>query len=361
MKLRVRPPKPRSEQIYFIGATNVPLEMLDPALLRPGRMGRHIWFRTPTSDDRRDIFDLYLGRVSHDADLDTTERRDELASVTGGYSPAMIEQVCSMALTYAHADGRPEFSWPDIVEAITTVETGTAQNVQYVAEESRATAIHEAGHAVTSHLYLSNQMHTRLSIRKRGGSLGHYQRREIEERFSAWRHEDMGELVMTLGAMAAEHVFYGENSRGVGGDVQQATTLAALLVGVWAMGPEPIDLTGRVAEDVREEREQEITERFERIGMRILNRAQGGAFMGDNIGAILSDQYKRRAAAVILGQAYLTGLACVRHNRDAVAQIAETLVERKELFGSEVDQLMRRAKLEAPEIDVLDESLWPRV
>src|SRR3954468_8588180 len=52
MKLRIRPPKPRSEQIYFIGATNVPLEQLDPALLRPGRMVRHIWFRTPTSDDR---------------------------------------------------------------------------------------------------------------------------------------------------------------------------------------------------------------------------------------------------------------------------------------------------------------------
>src|SRR3954449_228595 len=264
LKLRIRPPKPRSEQIYFIGATNVPLEQLDPALLRPGRMGRHIWFRTPTSDDRRDIFDLYLGKVAHDPDLDREERRDELASVTGGYSPAMIEQVCSMALTYAHADGRPHFSWPDIVEAITTVETGTAQHVQYDAEESRATAIHEAGHAVTSHLYLTNQMHTRLSIRKRGGSLGHYQRREIEERFSAWRHEDMGELVMTLGAMAAEHVFYGENSRGVGGDVQQATTLAALLVGVWAMGPEPIDLSHLEFDDdeQRKEREKELMERF---------------------------------------------------------------------------------------------------
>ena len=58
MRLRIRPPKPRPEQIYFIGATNVPLDALDPALVRPGRMGRHIWFRTPTKDDRQDIFDL---------------------------------------------------------------------------------------------------------------------------------------------------------------------------------------------------------------------------------------------------------------------------------------------------------------
>ena len=67
LRLRIKPPKPRPEQIYFIGATNVPLDALDPALIRPGRMGRHIWFRTPTKDDRHDIFDLYLGKVAHDA------------------------------------------------------------------------------------------------------------------------------------------------------------------------------------------------------------------------------------------------------------------------------------------------------
>ena len=106
LRLRIRPPKPRPEQIYFIGATNVPIDALDPALIRPGRMGRHIWFRTPTKDDRQDIFELYLGKVDHEAELDTPERRDELARITNGYSPAMIEQVCSMALTYAHSDGR---------------------------------------------------------------------------------------------------------------------------------------------------------------------------------------------------------------------------------------------------------------
>ena len=62
-RLRLKPPKPRKEEVYFIGACNVPLEALDPALTRPGRMGRHIYFRTPTWEDRRDIFDLYLGKV----------------------------------------------------------------------------------------------------------------------------------------------------------------------------------------------------------------------------------------------------------------------------------------------------------
>ena len=63
-----KPPKPRKEEIYFIGACNVPLEALDPALTRPGRMGRHIYFRTPTWEDRRDIFDLYLDKVAHEED-----------------------------------------------------------------------------------------------------------------------------------------------------------------------------------------------------------------------------------------------------------------------------------------------------
>src|SRR5262249_46510546 len=108
--LRLPPARPAGNQIYFIGATNVPLEALDPALRRPGRMGRHVWFRTPTKGDREDVFNLYLGRVAHDPELDTERARDELARITNGYSPAMVEQVCSMALTRAHHDGREEFS-----------------------------------------------------------------------------------------------------------------------------------------------------------------------------------------------------------------------------------------------------------
>ncbi|MDQ3895573.1 MAG: AAA family ATPase, partial [Actinomycetota bacterium] len=169
LSLRLRPPRPRNEQIYFIGATNVPIDRLDPALIRPGRMGRHVWFRTPTKQDRLDVFDLYLGKVAHDADLDTPERRDELARVANGYSPAMIDQVCSLALTIAHHSGRERFSWDDMVEAMTTLESGTAVGIEYIPAETRAVAIHEAGHAVAGHVYMQGAESTRLSIRMRGG------------------------------------------------------------------------------------------------------------------------------------------------------------------------------------------------
>jgi ATP-dependent Zn protease len=362
-RIRLPPAKPRGEQVYFIGATNVDINELDPALLRPGRMGRHIHFRTPTADDRKDIFNLYLGKVSHDPDLDSEARRDELARITHGYSPAMIEQVCSMALTFAHADRRPVFNWQDIIESMTTIESGTAIGVDYVAEETRAVAIHEAGHAVASHVYMDDVRSTRLSIRMRGGSLGHHQAIEKEERFSSWRHEDMGKLVWTLGAMAAEHVFYGENSRGVGGDVQSATALAALMVGTWGMGPEPVDLSESKkyrSEAKRREAEEETMRRFERIGIQIMNRAAiGNPSQPNPLASILGDPHKKRSAAQILGQSYITALCLMRHNREQVARIAETLIERKEIHGDEVVELLEAAQLEAPEIDITDESIWP--
>jgi ATP-dependent Zn protease len=363
VSLRLPSPKPSNEQVFFIGATNVPIDRLDPALIRPGRMGRHVWFRTPTLEDRKDIFNLYLKKVDHEPDLDTDRRRDELARITNGYAPAMIEQVCSLALTYSHADGRHVFGWPDIVEAMTTVEAGTAVAIEYVPEETRAVAIHEAGHAVNGHLYMKDVLSTRLSIRKRGESLGHHQAIETQERFSSWRSDEFSKLVWTLGAMAAEHVFYGENSTGVGGDVMSATARAGWMVGSCAMGPNPISLDGRfaTAEDEAAEREK-LLQRYEEIGVQIMRRSGGGGpFDSDPIAGALSDRDKRRAAAALLGQAYVTAYATVAANRDAVERIAETLIQRKELHGDEVVELLNGVRLIRPQIDVLDESTWPRV
>jgi ATP-dependent Zn protease len=362
LSMRLRTPGPRPEQIYFIGACNVPIEVLDPALIRPGRMGRHIWFRTPTKDDRIDIFDLYLNKVAHQPDLDTERRRDELARITSGYSPAMIEQCCSMALTLAHSEGRREFGWLDIVEAMTTVETGTAQNIDYVPEETRAVAVHEAGHAAAGHVFLEKDvLSTRLSIRKRGGSLGHYQGMEKDERFSHFRGRVLGSLIVTLGAMAAEHVFYGENSQGVSGDVQTATWMAGTMVGVWGMGPDPVHM--HLSQDDADELER-VMDRLERIGSAIMNRASsaGGPFGGgDPIAAVLGDRDKRRAAAQLLGQAYVTAYALMAANREPLERIADALVQRKEIYGDEVTELLGSVGLQRPSLELMDETTWPKV
>jgi cell division protease FtsH len=360
--LRLRPPRPRREQIYFIGATNVPIERLDPALIRPGRMGRHVWFRTPTKQDRLDVFDLYINKVAHESDLDTPKRRDELARITNGYSPAMIDQVCSMALTIAHHSGRERFGWEDLVEAMTTVESGTAIGVEYIPEETRAVAVHEAGHAVASHAYMKGAESTRISIRMRAGSLGHHQALQKEERFSSWRHEEIARLVWGLGSMAAERVFYGENANGVGGDVLTATAQSALMVGAAAMGPERIEITRTVDDETEDETRKRIMKRFEEIGLQIMNRTSGGGPMAqDPIASVLGDPHKRALAAQILGQAYVKAHNLMVHNRDAVDRVANILVERKELYGDELVELLEQANITVPEIDLLEESSWPKI
>jgi hypothetical protein len=359
MSLRLPPPRPRSEQVYFIGATNVPIDRLDPALIRAGRMGRHVWFRTPTKQDRLDVLDLYIGKVAHEAELDQPARRDEIARVTNGYSPAMIEQVTSMALTIAHHTGRDRFGWDDLVDAMTTVEAGTAVGVEYIPEETRAVAIHEAGHAAAGHVFMKGAESTRLSIRMRGGSLGHHQALEKEERFSRFRSEEMARLVWALGAMAAERVFYGENTSGVGGDVQSATAQAALMVGSSAMGPEPFPVV-TLDDESEEDARARVLKRFEGIGLQIMNRTSGGApFEANPIAGVLGDRDKRALAAQVLGQAYVYAYNVVLHNKDAVSRIADTLVARREIFGDELIRMLDEARLTRPEIDLGREDAWP--
>jgi ATP-dependent Zn protease len=276
----------------------------------------------------------------------------------------MIEQVCSMALTIAHHDGRLAFGWDDIVEAMTTVESGTAIGTEYVPEETKAVAIHEAGHAAAAHVFLKGAESTRLSIKRRGAALGHHQAREKEERFSSWRSEEMAQLQWALGAMAAERVFYGENSTGVGGDVQSATARAAWMVGACGMAPEPIQLNGssngRATKKTQDERRAEIAKRFEQIGTQIMNRTGGDGPLGhDPLAGVLNDRDKRSYAAQMLGQAYVTSHALIQQNKPAVEKIADTLAERRELFGDELVEILEAAKLKAPKLDLTKEEAWP--
>ena len=360
--LRLPAPRPLGAQIYFIGATNVPLDALDPALTRPGRMGRHVYFRTPTKEDRADIFDLYLDKVAHDPELDTPARRDEIARITNGYSPAMIDQICSMALTNAHHEGSAAFGWEHLVDAMTVIEAGSAVSVKYTEHETRAVAIHEAGHAATAHVYRPQIESSRLSIRMRGGSLGHHQFFEKDERFSAFQSELIGSLIHTLGAMAAELVFFGENSIGVGGDLQSATSRAAFMVGASGMSPLPLDLHGKTFADESEAETQErVMKRFEDIGLRLLNRTSGGPMTGDPISAVLGDPRKRAYAAQFLGEAFVTAYNLIMHNRDAVERIANIVIEKKEIFGDELVRFLDEQSFEKPEIDWTDEASWPNM
>jgi ATP-dependent Zn protease len=255
---------------------------------------------------------------------------------------------------------------------MTTVESGTAVGTEYVPDETRSVAIHEAGHAAAAHVYMKGAESTRLSIKRRGAALGHHQAREKEERFSSWRSEEIAQLVWALGAMAAERVFYGENSTGVGGDVQSATARAAWMVGACGMAPEEPELNGHgrtngtvaVARRTKaaETKKDEIMERFEQIGLQIMNRTgNGGALGQDPLAGVLGDPNKRKLAAQLLGQAYVTAYALIAHNKKAVEQIADALIDKKELFGDELVEILENAKLKIPKVDLTQPRAWPAV
>jgi ATP-dependent Zn protease len=266
-----------------------------------------------------------------------------------------------MALTNAQHDGRVSFAWEHLVQAMTTIESGTAVNINYVEHEQRATAIHEAGHATTAHIYRPELESSRLSIRMRGRSLGHHQAFQREERFSSWQREQLGDLIHGLGAMAAENVFYGENTSGVGGDLQSSTDTAAWMVGTSGMRPQRVELEG-LEDEAEDEAREKIMKRFEKIGLTLMNRTRGSAdFHGDPIASVLGDPYKRRLAAEILGQAYVIAYNFVRVNKDKVERVAEKLVEERELYGDQLLDLLDSQDLVRPEIDYTKEETWPKM
>jgi ATP-dependent Zn protease len=193
----------------------------------------------------------------------------------------------------------------------------------------------------------------------RGGALGHHQALEKEERFSRFRSEEFARLVWALGAMAAERVFYGENSNGVGGDVLSVTAQAAHMVGASAMGPQPFEVKPREGE-TDEEAHERILKRFEKIGLQIVNRTSGGGPFSENaIATVLGDQDKRAIVGQLVGQAYVAAHNLILSNRDGVEQIAEVLAARRELFGDELLDLLDGSKLTIPEVDLSEEAAWP--
>ena len=356
---------PTGNQIYFIGATNVPIEVLDPALTRPGRMGRHVRFRTPTKDDRKDIFDLYLDRVYHDPELDHPQRRDEIARITNGYSPAMIEQVCSMALTNAHHEGKHAFAWQDLVDADDhdRVRHGGRRPLRRVGDARRR---HPRGGPRHGRARLPPEPRVEpTSIRMRGelarpppgiregGALQPValggDRATSSTRSARWPPSSRS-TARTRAASAATSA--------------SRPRAAAMMVGAAGMGPvwwtfhKPRAWTTRREQQARER----IMQRFEKIGLTLMNRTRGSAdFHADPIASVLHDPFKRTHAAQILGQAFVTAHAFIQHNRAAVEKIADAVAEKQELYGDELVRLLDSTKLEQPEIDLAKESTWPKL
>jgi ATP-dependent Zn protease len=337
LKLRIPQLRPPRYNLFFVGATNRP-SVLDEAVTRPGRFGRQIIFRMPMREDRKDIADLYFTKKNHDPELDLPSRREEFARITEGYSPAMIEQATSMALMYAFEDGRSHFTWRDLREAMGNIEAGLVQPFEYTEREAIAVARHELGHAVAATFYKPEHAHVRLSIKMRGLTGGHHRTAAEQEEFSKFRSQMAAEVRHSLGAIAAERVFYGENSNGVFGDLRSATSEACHMVGLVGMGAEKLP--------------PDIAKKAVNIGQYLISAAEiGGSPLegSTRTGAVLQNPIARRTVAEVLGAAYIDCWRLMYVNREAIDQAVQALIAQGELVGDEIKGLLDSVGLRFPD------------
>ena len=296
--------------ILVIAATNR-ADQLDPALVRPGRFDRTLYFDLPSRSGRRDLVDYFLAKRKHHAEMDEDERREELAAMTLGYSPAMLEHVLDEALVWAIRDGRNELTWRDIQRARLSEEVGIGQPVAYSERERELIATHEGGHAVTAHLVGKERKLEVLSIIKRRSALGLLAHSDREERFTKTKSELENMLRIMFGGMVAEEIFYGESGTGPSSDLLSATTLAAQMVGSYGMGAHLIS--------------------YEALGT--------GPYSGGNIVAkVLSSDEGRKEVDELLARIKLEVTTQLRENKDLVEALRDALLAREELLGDEIHE-----------------------
>jgi cell division protease FtsH len=312
---RLRTRRPRYHNILVIAATNR-ADVLDPALLRPGRFDRRLFFDLPTKKGRRDLIDYFLARKAHDSDLDQDEARERLAHDTLGYTPVMIEHLFDEALLAALKGGRDAMRVSDVYEAKLAEEVGLAQPTTYTDGERRAIATHEAGHATAAYFLGTTRRLEVLSIIKRRQSLGLLAHADLEERFTKSRSELEAQLAISLAGMAAEELFLGESGTGPAADLAAATEVAALMVGALGMSGSLVSFEA-VSEGPVSTRN---------LVARVLGDAEGKG----RVEWLLADQ-KRRATNVL------------EENRDVVEALRGALMERDELVGEEIGRVIVEA------------------
>ena len=231
--LGMRPKLPPKYRIFIMMASNMP-QTLDPALLRPGRIDRIYKVGYPPTEGRLATIRGYLNKVDHQL---TEAEIEELAVKTPYYSGAKIKDLVNEALIHAMRDDREIVTWDDIWHAKRLKELGPSEGFEYVDREEFAVAIHEAGHAVATHLLRPRVTIDIATIERRGETGGFVSFIPVEDRFGTWKSELENDIKSALASLAAERMFFdGDNSTGVGGDLAASTSMAVNMIGRWGMG-----------------------------------------------------------------------------------------------------------------------------
>ena len=231
--LGMRPKNPPKYRILVVMATNMP-ESLDEALLRPGRIDRMYRVGYPSKAGRIRTYEGYLSKVSHSL---TAEEIDKIATITPYATGATIKDTINEALIMAIRNGRTSIEWSDIIKAKQQKELGPSEDVEYIERERHAVAVHEACHAVMAHRTRQHMSIDLATIEKGSDYLGMVASIPPDDQFTRWKSEYQSDILVSLASLAGERMFFeGDNSSGVSGDLESATTIASLMEGHWGMG-----------------------------------------------------------------------------------------------------------------------------
>jgi len=304
--------------IIILAATNRP-DVLDPALLRPGRFDRRITVPFPTASERMAILNVHLRTrvISEDVDPEVIARQ------TPGYVGADLRNLCNEAALLAARKDKASIEMVDFEEARDRLSLGLRRkNVVPTQKERRLKAYHESGHAITAHVLLSeDQKVHRISILPRSGGSGGVTEflQPLQERWHPTQEELGNQLVFALGGRAAEEVALGEFAYGSQSDLRTATQLATEMVIEMGMNEE--------------------------LGPISLGRERRNVFLGEELvrSSEHSEDMKRAADKEIqslLARSYTRAKEILCKYRDELEDLANAVLEKEELAGPELDGLL---------------------
>lgn len=233
-----------SDSVIVVAATNRP-DVLDPALLRPGRFDRHITVSRPTLKGRYEIFKVHVREVPLDQDVDL----QRLAAATVGLTGADIRNIVNEAALWAARHDKTRVSMADFEYARDKVLIGAKREEVLQLDEKEKTAYHEAGHTIAAWFLPGARRVHKVTIIPRGRSLGSTQILPSEDRVSMSQSELQDELVVLLGGRAAEKLIYNETTVGAENDLERATSLARRMVTHWGMSPKLGPVSYKTADD----------------------------------------------------------------------------------------------------------------
>ncbi len=308
-----------TEGIIIMAATNRP-DILDPALLRPGRFDRQIVVDRPDVKGREEILKVHTKKVPLDKDVDLKV----LARSTPGFSGADLANMVNEAALLAARRGREKVTMQDFEDAKDKVLMGVERRSLLISEqEKKWIAYHEAGHALVSKLIPGTDPIHKVTIIPRGRALGVTQQLPIDDRRIYSKTYCVNQLSVMLGGRAAEEIVFGDISTGSRDDIDKATQLARMMVCEWGMS--------------------------ERLGPLTLGKRDEEIFLGREFG--LHRNISEETAQIIdeeiksfVENAHKKALEIVKNNEQLLHKIANKLLEKEILTGEEIDEIIKSSQ-----------------